>query len=274
MRSKKTVIILRIVLILAMLGIIGAYAYDIYANGTPVRENLFKVLSIVFALLGTLARLFTKRGRRNLAFYEKNYKSELGRAFIEEPKLRKKLISAVRLYNEDNFQKAIKTLSQLSKKADASADKIPVLLFTALCYSDMGYSSEAVNVYYRILEIDRCNDRIHSNLGLQLVRLGEFSHALEHFEKAVEFNPGNYFAYINRGNCYFKQSDYENAERDALRALEIKGNGKEAASLLAILAALRNDEENKKKYIRIYVNNGGSGDGLKAAIAHYLEAEE
>ena len=274
MKSKKTVITLRIVLALAMVGIIGAYIYDIYANGTPIRENIFKVLSIACALLGTLVRLSAKRGRRSLDFYEKNYKNELGRAFADEPKLRKKLIGAVRLYNENNFRKAIKILTELLGKADASSDRIPVLLFTALCYSDMGCSPEAVNVYYRMLEIDGRNDRIHSNLGLQLMRLGDTSRALEHYEKAVEYNPDSYFAYVNRGNCYFNQDDYENAEKDALRALEIRGNGKEAASLLAILYALKGDEEAKKKYIRIYVTNGGNGEGLKAAIAHYITATE
>ena len=106
------------------------------------------------------------------------------------------------------------------------------------------------------------------------MRLGDTSRALEHYEKAVEFNPANYFAYINRGNCYFRLDDYENAERDALRALEIKGNGKEAASLLAILAALRNDEDTKKKYIRMYVTNGGNAQELQAAITHYMTATE
>ena len=40
MKSKKTVIALRIVIALAMAGIVGAYIYDIYANGTPIRENI------------------------------------------------------------------------------------------------------------------------------------------------------------------------------------------------------------------------------------------
>lgn len=276
MKRRATAIILRIAIILGILGTTAAYIYDIYANSTPIRENLFKALSIVFALLGIYAKLFVRRGRRgrkNLAFYEKSYKNELGRAFADEPRLRRKLVSAVRLYNEDNFRKALKYLSDLYKKADASGDRLPVMLFTALCYSDSGYAEEAVQIYLRMLEIDRCNDRVHSNLGFQLMRLGNYSLALEHYEKAVEFNPDSYFAYINRGNCYFRQDDYENAERDALRALEIRGNGKEAASLLAILGALRNDEEARKKYTRIYVNNGGDGEGLKEAIAHYMTAE-
>ncbi len=273
MKNKALIIFLRIVIVLAIIGIIGFYVYDIYANGTPYSENVFKTAAVVFALIGTLVKLMPRRGRRNLQFYEAHFKDELGQAFVNKPRLRKKLLSAVRLFDEDNFRKALKYLTELYKKAESSRDGLPVMLFIALCYSEAGIPEEAVKVYQRILQADYRNVRAHSNLGCQLMRIGDFSLALEHFGAAIDYNPGHYYAYINRANCYFRKDDYENAEKDALEALEIKGNGREAASLLAILSAVKGDKEAEKKYSRIYVNNGGDGNELKEAIAHYLAAE-
>ena len=274
---KKNIIvlnILRIAVLLAIFGVIGAYIYDIYANGTPFGDNIFRTAAIVFMLLGTLVRLMGRRGRRGLEFYERHFKEELGQAFMNKPLMRKKLLCAVRLYNEDNYRKALKYLADLYKKSETARDGLPVMLFIALCYSDAGLPQEAVKVYQQMLEVDHRNERVHSNLGYQLMRLGDFSLALQHFGKAVEYNPQHYYAYVNRANCYFRTDDYENAERDALEALEIKSNGREAASLLAVLAAIRGDSQAEKKYSRIYVNNGGDGDELRESIAHYLAAEK
>lgn len=274
MKNRIVLNILRVVIILAIFGVIGAYIYDIYANGTPFGDNIFRTAAIAFMLLGTLVRLMGRRGRRNLEFYEKHFKDELGQAFMSKPLMRKKLICAVRLFNEENYRKALKYLADLYKKAETSRDGLPVMLFIALCYSDAGVPEEAIKVYQQMLEIDHRNERVHSNLGFQLMRVGDFSLALQHFGKAIEYNPQHYHAYVNRANCYFRQDDYENAEKDALEALEIKANGAETASLLAILSAVKRDKEAEKKYTRIYANNGGDGAGLKEAITHYLAAEK
>lgn len=274
MKNRIVLNILRVVIILAIFGVIGAYIYDIYANGTPFGDNIFRTAAIVFMLLGTLVRLMGRRGRRNLDFYEKHFKDELGQAFASKPLMRKKLVCAVRLFNESNYKKALKYLDDLLKKAESPRDGLPVLLFIALCYSDAGYPEDAIRVYQKMLDIDHRSERVHSNLGFQLMRVGDFSLALQHFGKAIEYNPQHYFAYVNRANCYFRQDDYENAEKDALKALEIRSNGAEAASMLVILSAVKGDVEAEKKYTRIYVNNGGDGNELREAVAHYMAAEK
>lgn len=85
---------------------------------------------------------------------------------------------------------------------------------------------------------------------------GDFESALKHYNKSIEIKPDNYFAYINRANYYFRINEYDNAVANAKKALEIKNNGVEAASLLTVIYALTNDDENKKKYYHIAITSG------------------
>ena len=54
------------------------------------------------------------------------------------------------------------------------------------------------------------------------------------------------------------------------RSLEIKNNGVEAASLLTVIYALTNDDENKKKYYHIAITSGRHPEELNEAIQFYL----
>ena len=57
---------------------------------------------------------------------------------------------------------------------------------------------------------------------------------------------------------------------DAKKALEIKNNGVEAADLLTVIYALRNDEENRRKYYHIALVSGKSPEELDEAICYFL----
>ena len=93
------------------------------------------------------------------------------------------------------------------------------------------------------------------------------------YEFSIEVNPENYFAYVNRANYYFRIEEYDNAIVDAKQALKIKNNGKEAASLLTIIYALQNDEENKKKYYHISITSGKRPEEMNEALKYYLSEQ-
>ncbi len=273
-KKNKVNLIVAAFIVIAIIALIGFYIYDIVCNGTPITENLFRALAVVFALLGTFIRVLNGCGRKGLDFYEKSYKDELGQAFVGKEFMRKKLLCAVRLYNENHFEKALKYLSQLANEAEHHRDLSAVLFFSALCYTDMGLEDCAINEYYKLLRVDCRNSTAHSNLGLLLVKSGSYDDALNHFEEAISIDSENYYAYLNKASCLFRKGEYDKAIDSAKTALEKKNNGMEAASLLTIIYALLGDEENRKKYFHISITNGERPEELNQAIQFYKKAIE
>ncbi len=272
MKKNKINIIFIVLIIAAIIGLVAYYFYDVFYNNTPYKDNLFRILAVVCMLIATAIRLAKtgSRRRNSLDVYEKAFADEIGFAFQNKPMSRKKLLCAIRLYHETNFSKALKYLYGLLKDCENDRDTAVVLLFIALCYTDAGYTEDAIKVYYDLLKTDPKDARAHSNLGILFVKHGDFESALKHYNKAIEITPDNYFAYVNRANYYFRINEYDNAIEDAKRALEIKNNGLEAASLLAVIFALTGDDENKKKYFHIAITSGKHPDELNAAIEFYL----
>jgi Flp pilus assembly protein TadD len=257
-------------IVVLLIGLIAFYLYDVIVLQAPYTRHLFRTVAICCLLLGTLFRLNNNGRRNNLEIYEKAYVNELGAAFADRPVLRKKLLCACRLYNESNYGKALKYLSQLLRDADTEKDAVPVLFFTALCYTDIGVKMEAMQAYSELLKLDSCNAQVHSNLGSLLVDIGDFEGALEHYNRSIELKPENYYAYINRANYYFRKGEYDPAITDAKQALEFKNNGVEAASLLTVIYSLRGDENNKKHYYRLAITSGKRPSELDQAIEYFL----
>ena len=109
------------------------------------------------------------------------------------------------MYDESNYRKALKYLYQLLKDAEYKEDVCSVLLFIALCYTDAHIPEEAIKVYTKLLQIDPRNPQVHSNLGLLYIEVGDFETAREHYDRSIQYKPDNYYAYINRANCFFRQ---------------------------------------------------------------------
>lgn len=265
---KKTNLFWVVVVILLIVAVIAFYLYDVIALDADVTENLFRTLAIICLLIGTLSKLLGG-GRKGLEIYEKAYTKELAGAFEDQPLLRKKLLCACRLYNESNYAKALKYLFQLLKDAKTDNDVRAVLLFVALCYSDAKVPGEAKKAYLELWNRGLANAQVHSNLGLIYIGEGDYETARYHYNQAIELDPNNHYAFVNRGNYFFRIEEYDLAIEDAKKALAIKNNCVEAASLLTIIYAIRKDEENKKKYFHIAITSGKKPEDLNDAIRYY-----
>ena len=271
--SAKKVLITTLIIVL-ILGVIGFYLYDIFSKGTPWDQHIFRTIAIVAMLLGTLVRLYDTASRKSLELYEKAYEEEIGFAFKDNPLKRKKLLCACRLFSERNYSKALKYLSQLAKEAEYQRDLIPVLLFAALCYGDANIPKESIKIYYDLLQLNPNHAHAHSNLGYQLMKIGNYDEALVHFDKAISIKPKDYHAHVNRADYYFDREQYDQAIADATYALELKNNGQEAAGLLTIIYALLGDEENKQKYYHVALTSGETPERINQAIQFYCSRKE
>ena len=58
------------------------------------------------------------------------------------------------------------------------------------------------------------------NKGLELLRSGKYSDAIDFFFKAIETNPLNSWAYFHRGNAHFKLIHYKQALADYNKAIQ------------------------------------------------------
>ena len=265
--------LLRGILILIILSILGLYIFELVVNKTEPTKYLFRALSVVCICCAGLIRSFNGEARRSLNFYDAQYREILQNAFVQQPFWRKKLLCAIRLYNEQRYDKALKYLWDLKERSQTAEDHYAVNLFAALCFTDMKIYPQAENIYQQLIFNELADSRIFSNLGHVQMQMGAEDKALINYEHALEYDRDNAYAYNNIAQAHFRMHDLEKAIPYALQALKLNPKLHPASSLLAIIYALLEDKENKEKYFHIAISNGKNPQELKQAIAYYLTAQ-
>lgn len=261
-------IILRIILVLLMLAIIALYVYDLAWNHTPPTKHLFRTMSIVFLCLAGLVRM-KGPGRYSLKFYDAQFNEILRDAFTAQPFWRNKLLCAVRLYNENKLKKAIKYLSELKPLCQTGADHYAVNLFTALGLTDMHLYDQAEHVYRQLINMNLEDSRVYSNMGQVQMRTGNVEKALQSYERALEYDSGNAFAYNNIAQAHFQMYKFSEAIPFALKALEINPKMHQSASLLTVIYALEDNKTESDKYFHIAVCSGVNPQELQQTIEFF-----
>lgn len=268
---KKTVI--RVIIIIAALAVTGLYLFDILYSHTPYSKNLLKFICVLCVLAAAFIRTVAPKSRRSLAFYEENYIDDIGDAFNGSI-LRKKLLCALRLYNENNFRKSVKYLEQLLPECRNSKEEQVILLFLALNYTDMGCHKTALEVYDKLLEYDCNRSRMYNNMGYIHMQDSEYETAVEYFKKALVLDSENAYSYANIASCNFNLGDYDEAIDYAETALEKKPGFRQPTTLLAILYHLVGNAEKSARYFQMAVSAGEEPDVLRNAIRNYSADEQ
>lgn len=267
-------IILLIIVILLLCADVGFYLYEVFVNHVPPTENLLRTLAIFFAGLSTIFKLYKPKKRHSLQFYELRYDDIIGNAFAEQPKHRKKLLKAIRIYNQNKFLKAIKQLEHLKKYCQKVKDHYVVHLFIALCYTDAQLVAQAIAVYQHMISKNFSDTIVYSNLGHIQLSIGKYEDAIRNFEYALSMDRNNAQAYNNLASAYFDMDDLDSAVIYAQKALAINGKMHQAATLLTIIYAIKNDRENFDKYFHIAVSSGQNAKELNDVVAYYLNSKE
>lgn len=210
MAKKILRIVLALVLVALTVGIVVYYFYDIKVNGTGWTENLLKTVAVVFSGVVALVRLFVgDAGRKSLGFYESHYSEQINNAFADSKRNRKKLLKAIRFYNENKLKKAANYLIDLKPVCNTTDEYRAVGLLLGLTFTDMEFYPEAINVYEQVIYMGLATDTMYSNLGHIYAKLGNSEQAMKHYEKALFINPENAYAYNNIAKIHFdKHSRY------------------------------------------------------------------
>ena len=96
---------------------------------------------------------------------------------------KKKLLTALKYFNENKYDKAINILTELSKSSRGLKERSVCGLFIGTCYSDSGREQKAIEHYEGLIEMRLENDTICNNLGLLYEENGRPDKAVELFEK-------------------------------------------------------------------------------------------
>ena len=82
--------------------------------------------------------------------------------------------------------------------------------------------NSAINNYSKAIELDPNNEKALINRGLLYQSLREYELAVEDFTRVIEINPSNPLAYTNRSVVYFIQEKYKLAQSDSERAMKLQ----------------------------------------------------
>ena len=271
MRQSNVVkIILVIVLIALMIGISAFYISDLIIHNTSPTKNLFRTLAIVFACLASIIRIWPNKGRRKLEFYESAYQKHIKDAFADRPLYKKKLLCAIRLYDEGKCDKAIKYLLELKGVSKTREDIYAVGLITGLALTEAECYNEAIYVYNSLIEMNITSSTVYGNLGNIYLTLGNHSDAISYIRLSIQNDENNPAPYNNLASLYFQTYDFENAKIYAEKALQINHKMYQASTLLAIIYTLEGDKANAEKYSHMAIAAGRPAAELKETIAYYV----
>ena len=275
MKKSNIKIVLGVILIVLIIASVGFYIADLIINKTPPTKNLFRTLAVVFACIASIIRLWANKGRRNLAAYESAYQKHIKNAFANSPLYKKKLLCAIRLYDEGKCDKAInKYLVALKGVSQTRDDIYAVGLITGLALTELKCYDEAINVYNSLIEMNIASSTIYGNLGNIYLTLGNQQDAISYIRLAIQNDENNPAPYNNLANLYFEISDFENAKIYAKKALELNHKMYQASTLLAIIYTLEGDKANAEKYSHMAIASGRPAAELNKVIAHYVAEKQ
>lgn len=213
----------------------------------------------------------SRKGRPGAKQYAESYKDILRDAFANDKSAYRKLMQGIALYNDDENDKAIRHLTKLKSRCVTYRDTTAVLFFIAKSYSDNGENSKAIETYECLLRNDASCSTAWSNLGLLHHEEGQVSDAKYAFNQALLYNPENPYAYCNLANVLYKNGEFEEGKKLGLKAFELNNQIPAIASITALCYASLGDEENARKFCKIYGTNEDNEE-LISIVERLLES--
>ena len=93
--------------------------------------------------------------------------------------------------------------------------------YTGLAYQDEGNHSNAIEHYSRAIEFNPQMVAAYYNCGTCYAYQNKYDRAIVDYDKAIELEPDDAAAYYNRGHCYHDKGEYDRAIADFNKAIEI-----------------------------------------------------
>jgi len=122
------------------------------------------------------------------------------------------------LYQEKNYQKALKIYKNLSIQ---HPNYYRVWNNLGLCYVRLNDYKKAIVCFEKAIEVNSKKELIWSNLGKAYYHNGEFSKVIGTYKRALKIYPNNTFFWNGIGAVYIELNHYNNAIKAFKQALNI-----------------------------------------------------
>lgn len=264
--------VLLVIYIAALAFFIGLAVYINFINKDSeiITNSRLATVSVAF-IIGIMRILNRSSGRKSLAFYKQFYAENIKDSFSDNRKNLKKLLKALRFYNEDKYQKALKLLDELLPECETPNERYSVYLFKALSFEDMNQDEKAVEVYEAMMTAGIAESVVFSNALSCYNRTGQHEKAYEAAHRAIRADSNNYNAYNNLAYLYFADANYEEAVANAKKCLELKSNMLGSITLLYVIYKLEGNDAEAEIYEKQAIANGRSKKELRETLEYYME---
>ncbi|MGI6784963.1 MAG: tetratricopeptide repeat protein [Aminivibrio sp.] len=145
-------------------------------------------------------------------------------------------------------------LEYYSRAAAKKPDLSEAYLGIAEALEGLGRKGEAVDAYYKCLQLDHENPVVHSKLGFLFLSMSSYENALRSFHESANYNPDNGLVFAGMGEAYEAREDYAQAVSAYRKALDIMPSDENRTALERVEKQLsRQNEEAEKRQRDILV---------------------
>ena len=142
----------------------------------------------------------------------------------------------------------------------------------AYAYGQLGDYERSLTFSLRALELSPGNASAHYNLGVAYKQLDRLDEALEHLRRAAELMPTSLINRAGLADTLLAHGDYEEAEQEALAALELDNRNPKLYLLLADIKSTQNDLPGTADYLARGARRAPSNLSIRQQYAELLMA--
>lgn len=161
------------------------------------------------------------------------------------------LVKGRELYGGGDYEGALECYSR-------AAEKDPALLEALLGVADalerLDRRGEAVDAYYKCLQVAHDDPAVHAKLGFLFLSMSSYENALRSFHESINFNPGDSLVFAGMGRAYEAREDYAQAVSAYRKALDLSASEENRTALDRAEKELsRQNEESERRQRDILV---------------------
>lgn len=129
--------------------------------------------------------------------------------------------AGAKLFRQAKYREAVARLEQALGKPLRTYDQATVNTMIGNCYQELEEYDRAIEYHERAIQLDPANHEAYVNKGVVFRLIGEFDAAEECYEKAIELEPDYPEAYASLGALAIFQDDPERAIEVLEKAIQL-----------------------------------------------------
>lgn len=166
-------------------------------------------------------------------------------------------------YERGNYQEAIQIYW---RSLELYPEQLEIYYYLGICYENLNQVEEAIAAYQKTIEFKPDHIDAYNNLGNLLTQYGQFREAETLYRQAIKINPNHFGSYLNLGNLFLLQNQIEFALENYNIALEIIP---EHPDVLHNLELAKERQKNPAPYYRSFGDRLYQLGNYEGAIAEY-----